>query len=421
MAATSPPGARPRELAGEVERLVTAHEAWRARCLNLDAAESLSSARSTRVLASDLAQRACPGPIGRRNHRGARYVDAIETHAAALLRRLLGARHVELQIPSGSLANGLALRALTEVGDPILRIQRPRAHPTFDADGFAGHRGLRIHDVAVDRETFTVDLDRLRDAARRVRPRLICLGSAVMLFPYPVGEIAAIAEEVGARVLYDGAHVLGLIAAGRFQRPLAEGAAVLTGTSYKSFSGPLGGLVATDDDALDARLRTLLESGGYVGTYNHARVAALAIAAAEQLEHGPAFADAMVANARTLARALDAAGLRVLGREHGYTATSAVFVDVGEHGGGTAVSERLEAADIITMGMRLWDEPGRDGLRLATHEVTRLGLGEPEMLRIAELVRRVVLDGEAPDAVRGEVHALRGERAIAYSFDLEAA
>ncbi len=411
-------GAGGAAVVAELEGLVAEHEEWRKLCLNMDSAESMSSVRSSRVLSSDLAQRACAGTIGSRNHRGARYIDELEARATALFRQLFRSDYAELQIATGSIANGIALGMLTQVGDSILRLCRPRAHPTFDEGGYAGYRGLRIHDIALDATTFEVDLDQFAEQVALVQPKVVCLGSGVMLFPYPLAEIAAIAHGHGARVLYDGAHVMGLIAAGRFQDPLGEGADVLTGTGYKSFSGPLGGMLFHNTPEYDRFLRPALAGSGFVGTYNHARVVAMAVAAAEQLEFGARFADQMVANAQALGAALEERGFTVLAGDRGYTRTSTIFLDVSRHGSGNPVSALLERANIITMGMQLWQEPGRDGLRVATHEMTRVGMREPEMARIAEYFSRVVLGKEDPDRVGAEVAAFRSDfQRVHFSFD----
>lgn len=410
-----------RDLVSRLEGLAARHDSWRAQCLNLDSAESASSLRATRPLVSDLAQRASGGTIGIRGHRGIRYIDEIERVATELFRRLFRARYAELQIPTGSVANGIALRLLTETGDVILRPSVPRAHPTFGEAGYAGHRGLRIHDIPLDPSTYSVDLDRLAEQVRRTRPTVICLGTAVMLFPYPLAEIAEIAAQAGARIVYDGAHVMGLIASGRFQDPLREGADILTGTGYKTFSGPAGGLLLHNDPEIDSRLRPLLGGCGYVGTYNPARIMAMAITAAEHLDFGAGFSDRMVGNARRLAASLDNLGLPPVGRDLGYTASSTILLDVTEHGTGSEISRRLEEANIITMGTRLWDEPGPgNGLRLATHEMTRLGMKEDSMPLVAGLIKRVVLDGESPESVRRDTVALRSEfTKVEYSFDGE--
>jgi glycine hydroxymethyltransferase len=411
-------GSSPTDLLRTLDELVDAHEQWRSRCLNLDAAESLTSDRAARVLSGDMAMRAAAGKIGHRTHRGAVFIDRMEQLAQDTVARLFGARYAELQIPTGSVANALAIRALTEPGDVVLRPAPPRGHPTFGPTGFAGHRGLRTVDVPLVPETFDLDMDALATLARTHRPAVIQVGTALMLFPYDLAGIRAIADEVRAKVVYDAAHVLGLVAGGVFQNPLADGADLVTGTTYKSFSGPLGGLLLHDSDDLDTKLRPLIGGAGYIGTYNHARVLATAITALEWQQFGADLAAAMLRNAQVLADALRSAGFDLAAAGRGFTQTHVVLLKVAGNGGGLHVSELLERAGIITMSMQLADEPSRDGLRIATTEITRRGMADDEMRAIAGFMARTVLHEEAPDRVAADVaDFMSAWNGVRFSFD----
>ena len=240
---------------------------------------------------------------------------------------------------------------------------------------------------------------------------LIALGASMTLFPLPVREIAAIADEWGGKVFFDGAHQLGLIAGGQFQDPLAEGAAVLTGSAGKTFSGPQSGVMVWNDPDLT---KPLLDAvfPALAATHQVNRVAALAAAAAEQLAFGQEYMAKVVANAQTLAHALDTRGVPVLGAHKGYTRTHQVIADVRSFGGGLEVAHRLAKANIITNKNLLpndqpsdWDRPS--GLRIGTTEVTRLGMGEVEMRAIADMIAGVLVEGRDPEHVLAEAKALR--------------
>ena len=177
--------------------------------------------------------------------------------------------------------------ALTEPGDTVMTIPQPvGGHSSNRHDGPAGIRGLNIVDVPFNAHELEVDLDAFATGAREARPKLIALGASMTLFPLPVREIAAIASEWGGKVFFDGAHQLGLIAGGQFQDPLDEGAAVLTGSAGKTFSGPQSGVMVWNDPELTPPLLDAVFPA-LAATHQVNRVAALAAAAAELLAFGP--------------------------------------------------------------------------------------------------------------------------------------
>jgi glycine hydroxymethyltransferase len=242
------------------------------------------------------------------------------------------------------------------------------------------------------------------------------------LFPLPVAEIAEIADEWGGKVFFDGAHQLGLIAGGQFQDPLREGAAVMTGSAGKTFSGPQSGVMVWNDFDLTPPLLDAVFPA-LAATHQVNRVAALAAAAAELLEFGPQYMATVVANAQTLASALHTRGVPVLGAHKGFTRTHQVIGDVRRFGGGLEVAHRLAEANLITNKNLLpgdtpedWDRPS--GLRIGTTEVTRLGMGEAEMLTIADMIAGVLVEGRDPAHVRKEAVELRAaHQRVGYCFD----
>jgi glycine hydroxymethyltransferase len=265
-------------------------------------------------------------------------------------------------------------------------------------------RGLRIHDVPMDPVELEVDVEAFAAEARRERPVLVALGASMTLFPFPVAAMAEIVGEWGGRVFFDGAHQLGLIGGGQFQDPLREGACVLTGSAGKTFSGPQSGVIVWDDPNLtvpltDAIFPTL------AATHQVNRVAALAASAAEFLAFGEAYMAQIVANARALAAALHERGVPMLAAHKGFTRTHQAIADVRQFGGGEAAAARLAAANVITNKNLIpsdspadWNRPG--GLRIGTTEVTRWGMREAEMTRIADLVVDVLSERRSVKGVR---------------------
>ena len=207
--------------------------------------------------------------------------------------------------------------ALAEPGDVIMSIAQPfGGHSSNRVDGPAGVRGLRIVDVPMDPDELVVDLELFRTMAPLVRPKLVALGASMTLFPFPVKEMSEIVAEWGGKIYFDAAHQIGLIAGGQFQDPLAEGAADVTGSAGKTFSGPQSGIIVWDDPNLTEPITHAIFPV-LAATHQVNRVAALAVAAAEMIEFGVPYMAQIVRNAQALAAALDKRGIPVLGAAKG--------------------------------------------------------------------------------------------------------
>jgi glycine hydroxymethyltransferase len=414
--------ADPEAMQREVLAAVARNENWRGReCINLLAPEALVSPTVRKLLSAEVGQRAAEGHIGPVNRwfAGTRHIDEIEALCVELLKRLFKSNYAEHRLVASMIGNMAVYAALTEPGDTVMTIPQPvGGHSSNRYDGPAGIRGLNIVDVPFDARELEVDLPAFAVAAREARPKLVALGASMTLFPLPVTEISDIAREWGARVFFDGAHQLGLIAGGQFQDPLAEGADVLTGSAGKTFSGPQSGVMAWNDPELT---KPLLDAvfPALAATHQVNRVAALAAATAELLAFGREYMAAVVANAQALARALDTRGIPVLGAHKGYTTTHQVIADVRSFGGGLEVAHRLAESNIITNKNLLpddqpsdWDRPS--GLRIGTTEVTRLGMGPNEMEAIADLFAAVLIDGRNVKDTALDLRA--GFQRIHYTF-----
>lgn len=394
---------------------VQRNETWRGRqCINLLAPEAPTSPTVRALLASEVGIRAAEGHIGALNRWfvGTKYIDEIEALCIELLKRLFRTRYADHRLMGSMLGNLTVYAALTEPGDVIMSVAQPfGGHSSNRPDGPAGVRGLKVVDVPMDPVDLTVDLDLFRKMAPLVRPKLVALGLSMTLFPLPVREMAEVVAEWGGRIFFDGAHQLGLIAGGQFQDPIREGAAVLTGSAGKTFSGPQSGVIVWDDPELTRPLTHAIFPV-LVATHQVNRVAALAAATAEMLAFGPVYMAQIVRNAKALGAALHRRGIPVLGAHRGFTETQQVIADVRAFGGGLEVARRLERANIIANKNLIpgdtpadWDRPG--GLRLGTIEVTRLGMKEAEMEQIAAFIARILVEGEAPEQVLEDVVAFR--------------
>jgi glycine hydroxymethyltransferase len=260
----------------------------------------------------------------------------------------------------------------------------------------------------VDPTTYTVDVQALAALARTERPRLITVGGSLNLFPHPVAAIREVADEVGAKVLFDAAHLCGMVAGGTWPNPLREGAHLVTMSTYKSLGGPAGGLIVTDEAELAERLDAIAYPG-LTANSDAGRVAALAVTMVDWRSAGAAYAGAMVANARRLADELAALGVPVFSTRRGSTESHQLAVRAAPYGGGQRASRRLRRANLLTCGIGLPIEPVEDdtnGLRLGTPELTRLGMTEADMPTLAGFIARALHD-EDPEPVGAEVTAWR--------------
>lgn len=418
--------ASPAEMQREVVAAVERNERWRGReCINLLAPEALVSPTVQKLLSAEVGQRAAEGHIGPVNRwfAGTRHIDEIESLCVELLKRLFGSRYAEHRLVASMLGNMAVYAALTEPGDTIMSLAQPvGGHSSNRVDGPAGIRGLEIVDVPFDPVELEVDVDAFAVEARARRPKLVALGASMTLFPFPVRELAEIVAEWGGRIFFDGAHQLGLIAGGQFQDPLREGAAVLTGSAGKTFSGPQSGVMVWDDPELAQPLCDTVFPA-LAATHQVNRVAALAAAAAELIAFGRDYMAQIVANAQALGAALEARGISMLAAHKRFTRTHQVIADVSGFGGGLDVAHRLAEANVITNKNLIpsdrpedWDRPS--GLRIGTTEVTRLGLREPEMERIAEFIAAVLIEARDPAAVQRDVVDFRSAyQTVGYCFD----
>jgi glycine hydroxymethyltransferase len=395
----------------ELHRLVAENRTIHERdCVNLNPATNAMNPRAEAMLASGLGARPSLGYPGDKYEMGLEAIERIEVIAAELAAEIFGASHAEIRVGSGALANLYVFMATAKPGDTIIA---PPAeiggHVTHHGPGAAGLYGVITHPAPVDPASYTVNLDRLRDDARRLRPKLITIGGSLNLFPHPVREIRAIADEVGAWLLYDAAHMSGLIAGKAWQQPLQEGAHVMTMSTYKSLGGPPAGLVVSNDAELAKRLDTIAYPG-LTANFDAGKSAALAMALLDWKVHGPAYGKAMADTARALAVALDQAGIGVFARDHGFTQSHQFAIEAAPYGGGQTAAKRLRRANILACGIGLPSAPvagDLNGLRIGTPEIVRWGMKPEHMPELAALIVRVLKGNEEPEALAPHVTAFR--------------
>ena len=402
----------PSELA-HVLNLVVEHNIWRKRrCINLIASENVMSPLAMLFYMNDMMHRYAEGKPFKRFYQGLKFVDEVEVATMKIIGDLLETEYVDLRPISGTTANASAFRTFTKPGDKAVVVPvQAGAHVSHTRYGTLGALGIEQIEMPFDLDEWNIDVDGARKVIENVKPKIVILGGSLYIFPHPTKEIAEIAHSVGAKLIYDAAHVLGLIMGKVWSNPLKDGADVLTSSTHKTFPGPQGGLIAasTKDD-IKAIGKVVFPM--FVSNHHLHRLAATAVTGVEMKLYGEKYARQIIKNARTLAEALVENGFKVVAENKGYTMSHQVVVDVKELGGGAKAAKLLEEANIIlNKNMLPWDRPedikNPSGLRIGVQEVTRWGMKEDDMKVIAEFMKKVIIDGKDPKEIGKEVIEFR--------------
>lgn len=371
-----------------------------AQCINLNPATNLMNPRAEALLAAGLGSRPSLGAPGNKYEMGLEAIEEIEVIAAELAAEVFNARFAEIRVGSGALANLYGFMAICKPGDSI--IVPPASiggHVTHQDAGAAGLYCLTIHEAPIDRETYTYDIAALAKMARDLRPKLITVGGSLNLTPHPVDKVAEIAREVGAKVLFDAAHLCGMIAGKTWPNPLHQGADLMTMSTYKSLGGPASGLIVSNNPEVAERLDAIAFPG-LTANFDVANSAALAMTLIDWREAGPAYAAQMVNLAKTLAGHLISLGLPVF-QAAGQATTSHQFaLEAAAFGGGQNAAKTLRKAGILTCGIGLpIDDVAGDmnGLRLGTPEIARIGMTTDDMKPLAELIAAALKSNRPED------------------------
>ena len=387
-----------------------------ANSLPMIASENVLSPLCREMLITDFHGRYAEGNPGKRYYQGCQFFDNVEIKAMELAKKLFNCSYADVRPTAGTTANIGILKALIKPGETATVLDLANgAHISFGKWGGAGVRGINLISYPFNDEMMNIDVDGAVKLIKKVKPKLALNGRSVFLFPSPIKELAEAAHEVGAYLIYDAAHVLGLIGGKQFQDPLREGADVMNGSTHKTLPGPQGGMVLSDhkgDTDEDKSFLRKLNFGifpGVTSSYHLHHVAAKAIAYAEHLEFGEAYAKQTINNAQHFAQALHERGFKVFGEKLGFTKSHQILVEVGL-GKGKEASKTLEAAGIVTnMNTIPGDaDPFRpSGLRLGTPELTRLGMKESEMEAVADFYQRALIKKEKPEKIKADVKEFR--------------
>ena len=382
--------------------------------LQLIASENFTSPAVLAALGSTLSNKYAEGYPGKRYYGGCEVVDVAEQIGIDRAKELFGAEHANLQPHSGASANIAVYGAFLTPGDTVLAMSLPHGghltHGTkvsFSGKWFnAVHYGVRAQDASTGSED--IDYDQARDLAREHRPKMIICGGSAIPRLIDFAAFREIADEVGAILMVDAAHFIGLVAGGAIPSPVPY-ADVVTFTTHKVLRGPRGGMLVCKQEhaaKLDKAVFPMMQGGPLM----HA-VAAKAVALKEAST--PAYKDytrQVIANSQALTDALAAEGMRPV---TGGTDTHLALLDLqGIDVTGADAEQRCAAAGIVLNKNAIPYDPQppsvASGIRVGTPSVTTQGMGETDMKEIAGLIGRAVRDedGSAAADIRAGVDAL---------------
>ncbi len=375
--------------------------------LELIASENFVSQQVMEAVGSVLTNKYAEGYPGKRYYGGCEVVDQVETLAIDRCCELFGCEWANVQPHSGSSANLAAYYALLEPGDKVLGMDLSHGgHLTHGSPVNFSGINYRVAGYPVDKDSELIDMDEVRRVALDYRPKLIIAGASAYSRLIDFAAFRAVADEVGALLLADIAHIAGPVAAGLHPHPLPH-AHVVTSTTHKTLRGPRGGLIFGNDPEIKTKIDRLIFPGTQGGPLEHV-IAGKAVAFFEALQPGfKAYIQAVLDNAKALAGALAERGYRVVS---GGTDNHLFVIDLSGTGvNGNTASKRLGRCDItVSKSMVPFDEEKpwiTSGMRLGTAALTTRGMGAAEMVAVADLIDRSLKE-EEPEGLRREVREL---------------
>ena len=376
--------------------------------IELIASENFTSQAVMEAMGSHLTNKYAEGYPGARYYGGCQYVDMVERLAIERVTKLFGAEHANVQPHSGAQANIAVYAALLKPGDKILGMDLSHGgHLTHGSKASISGKYFEAHFYGVDPETETIDYDALERTAKEVQPKLIIAGASAYPRVIDFARFRAIADEVGAYLMVDMAHIGGLVAAGVHPSPVPY-ADVVTCTTHKTLRGPRGAIILCKAE-LGKKIDSAVFPGTQGGPLMHV-IAGKAVCFGEALQpEFKAYQQQVVANASVLAESLQQGGVRLVSAG---TDNHLMLADVFSRGRtGAEVQELLDRAHITanknTIPFDTQSVRTTSGMRFGTPAATTRGMKEAQMRAIGAMICRLIDEGDAAvPAVRDEVIAL---------------
>ncbi len=382
--------------------LVNKHNFYRESTLNLQASENVLSPAVREVLSSDLASRySHVMDSGFNGYGGCRYSEEILKETENLMKKLYGSKYAEVKTIGGHVAAEVAILSTMNRKENMLAIGE-------NCGGYTGYFGnyipsmfsINSYEIPYDAEDQEIKYDELEKVSKNINPSVILLGQSFFVKPYDMKRIREIGDDCNARIIYDGSHVMGLIAGKQFQQDALKYSDILLGSTHKTFFGPQGGIALTNDEELSHRMsfNTVWKT---MDNYHLNRIAALGVAAEEMIQFGEEYASQVCKNSAQLGKALEEHRIKVK-YSPWYSYSHQVHLsreNENEFGDFLKISQKLEENGIIT------DREGRIG----TAEITRIGYND--MDELANLIKEA-LSGKD---IKSEVKAIRKNLKIKYN------
>ncbi|MBA3628703.1 MAG: serine hydroxymethyltransferase [Actinobacteria bacterium] len=362
--------------------------------LEMIASENFSSPAVLAALGTPLTNKYAEGYPGRRYYGGCEFVDVAEDLAIDRARALFGAEHANVQPHAGAQANVAAYFAVLDPGDTIMGMSLAHGgHLTHGSPVSFSGRLFRVAAYGVRQDDELIDLDEVREIAKRERPKLIVAGYSAYSRVWDFAAFRSIADEVGALLLVDAAHFIGLVAGGMHPNPV-DYADIVTSTTHKTLRGPRGAMIMSRQEHAKAIDKSVFPGwqGGPLMHSIAAKAVALTEAASEEFR---LYSQQVVANARTLAETLQEEGLRIVS---GGTDNHLMLVDLRPAGvTGKEAEARLDEVGITVNKNAIPYDPEKpfvaSGVRLGTPALTTCGMRQPEIEEVGRMIAGVVKDG----------------------------
>ena len=380
----------------DIMAVIDQQENWRESTLNLIASENRFFPEfDPKFYCNDLMRRYAEGHPGKRYYNGTKYIDQLEKETVEYFKNKFGVLHVDVRPISGAVANLAVFSALPRItGNVITNSLAGGGHITHNSMGTISQiTNRRVYNYPLDPDNpFKMDIDKSIHLIRKLNPDFIVLGKSMFLHPEPVNEIRD--EFLDLTIMYDAAHVFGLIYGNAFQNPIKEGADLMTASTHKTFPGPQGGIIISNlEDQLWKNLYRMVFPGILSNHHLHHIPALLATAILYDQKY-PDYGRKVVKTAQIVAKGLAEEGFKVCGYDgKEYTYTHQIVLDVKELGGGKKVADRLEELGVIVNKNSI---PGDksvvkpSGIRIGVQEEVLRGKTSDQILsRLVEALRKV--------------------------------
>ncbi|MDA8144066.1 MAG: beta-eliminating lyase-related protein [Thermoplasmatales archaeon] len=385
----------------EILNIVNEHNKYRSRTLNLQASENVLSPDAREALSSDMASRYSLLMNGEDSYGGTRFTLELVELTEKLTARVFRSKFAEVRPTGGHIASQTVILSTMKKKENMLSIQEKFGGYTgYQKEYLPKMFGIQNYDIPFNPSTQEIILDNLEKVVKSSKPSLMILGQSIFVRHYDLKPVREICDRHGCVLAYDGSHVMGLIGGNAFQKDVLQYCDILFGSTHKTFFGPQGGVILSNDEDIMERVRRNL-TWRTMDNYHPSRLAALGVAMEEMLKYGETYARSVTENSKNLAMELSKNGIKPE-YEPWYSETHQVII--------SETTMKKLGLDLVGFS-KILEKNGiivdREG-RIGTAEISRMGYSKMDI--IAELISRAV---KGEDVSR-EVEELTGNLKISY-------